>query len=328
MSRTIYKVGCASVCLLLVSSSLNAGIKASGGEFYMLDGQYAVHVFTNSSRMVITEGGLIDILIVGGGGGGGASSTGGGGGGAGGFVYRQGDPVSPGTYNITVGAGGAGGCTNGLSSTIIAAENGEDSTAFGIVAHGGGAGGCNVAMNTDTNPDDESASVGKVGGSGGGGSVRHQKGVAQAIVGGNEMLGEGFHGGASTNGAANVNQGHIHCWSGGGGGAGGTGGDGVCTQDDGTGKSTRGRAGVGGDGVCCAITGSEIYYAGGGGGGYADYSYSIEGAPPPDGSVPGGRGAEAADRATTVLSGGSLDIVALMGLAAAAAAAAERMPFR
>ena len=91
MTRTIYKAGCVGVCLWLVSSSASAGIKASGGELRILDGQfdgqYAVHTFTNSSRMVIKEGGLIDILLVGGGGGGGASSTGGGGGGAGGFVW-------------------------------------------------------------------------------------------------------------------------------------------------------------------------------------------------------------------------------------------------
>ena len=62
MTRTIYKAGCVSACLWLISSSANAGIKASGGEFRILDGQYAVHTFTNSSRMVIKEGGLIDIL--------------------------------------------------------------------------------------------------------------------------------------------------------------------------------------------------------------------------------------------------------------------------
>ena len=290
MTRTIHKAGCIGVCLWLISSSASAGIKASGGELRILDGQYAVHTFTNSSRMVIKEGGLIDILLVGGGGGGGASSTGGGGGGAGGFVYRQGVSVTPGVYDITVGAGGAGGYTNGLSTAIIAAENGGDSEAFGILAHGGGAGGCNTAMSKDTNPDDASAVIGKTGGSGGGSAVRYQKGTAQTNAGGDGMAGEGFPGGAATNGAASYNQGHIHCWAGGGGGAGGSGGNGVCTQDIGTGGQTRGMAGVGGDGVSCAITGEEIYYAGGGGGGYADYSYTIDDAPSPDGSVSGGIG--------------------------------------
>ena len=64
MTRTIYKAGCVGVCLWLVSSSASAGIKASGGELRILDGQYAVHTFTNSSRMVIKEGGLIVEYVI------------------------------------------------------------------------------------------------------------------------------------------------------------------------------------------------------------------------------------------------------------------------
>ena len=96
--------------------SLQTAFNASGGN--QADGTesggYKYHTFTNSGTLTVNTGTTdAEILVVGGGGGGGsnnnAGSDGGGGGGAGGVVLAPSVPLSPGTYNITVGSGGAGG---------------------------------------------------------------------------------------------------------------------------------------------------------------------------------------------------------------------------
>ena len=159
---------------------------ASGGN--VVDGQepgngYAYHTFTSSGSLTVTGGTKAgcQVLVVGGGGGGGGSnnsgSDGGGGGGAGGLALGTGIPMEPGTYNITVGAGGAGapgnanqnaqpGCANkNAPYGGKAGTNGGDSV-FGasspnglkVTAKGGGGGG--------SGPN---AGNGDCGGSGGGG---------------------------------------------------------------------------------------------------------------------------------------------------------------
>lgn len=77
---------------------------------------YKYHTFTNSGSITFSgAAGNVQVLVVAGGGGGGANNgggtDGGGGGGGGGVALTNGAtiPITPGTYNITVGGGGAGG---------------------------------------------------------------------------------------------------------------------------------------------------------------------------------------------------------------------------
>ena len=77
---------------------------------------YKYHTFTNSGSITFSGApGNIQVLVVAGGGGGGSNNNGGtdggAGGGGGGVAFTNGAtiPVTPGTYNITVGNGGAGG---------------------------------------------------------------------------------------------------------------------------------------------------------------------------------------------------------------------------
>jgi hypothetical protein len=107
-------------------------------------GGYNVIEFTGNGTLTVTQPGLVDILLVAGGGGAGGNDDAGGGG-AGGVVFRKNFPVTPQSYSIVVGNGGA------------VETNGEDTTAFGLTAIGGGSGGRN------TGPAPSS------GGSGGGG---------------------------------------------------------------------------------------------------------------------------------------------------------------
>ena len=125
------------------------GLTATGGVISdYTDGPavYRAHIFTSSGTFTVTApgdyGDTVEYLVVaGGGGGGGASVSGsyaaGGGGGAGGLrTNLTGNPLagsafpvstSPGSYTVTVGAGGAGGPltptggntgTNGVNSVF------------------------------------------------------------------------------------------------------------------------------------------------------------------------------------------------------------------
>tara|TARA_B100000427_G_scaffold259491_1_gene223608 strand:- start:5148 stop:6317 length:1170 start_codon:yes stop_codon:yes gene_type:complete len=126
---------------------------------------YAYHTFSSNGSLVVSSGEVdADIVVVAGGGGGGANnnggSDGGGGGGAGGVAKVAAYPLTPGTYNINVGSGGAGGLAPGTQNSTPpcatksapysgqAGSNGGDSI-FGasspaakkITASGGGGGG-------------------------------------------------------------------------------------------------------------------------------------------------------------------------------------------
>ena len=71
--------------------------------------EYKAYSFTNTGTTSITldrDATEVEILIVGGGGGGGYYA--GGGGGAGGVIYAVNQTLTAGTYDIEVGAGGAG----------------------------------------------------------------------------------------------------------------------------------------------------------------------------------------------------------------------------
>jgi hypothetical protein len=188
-----------------------------------------------------------DILIVAGGGAGGRNrfQTGraGGGGGAGGLIFLEKQNLSPGTYNIIVGAGGnidEGGNNKGEGF------DGNNSSITGMInytAKGGGGGG--------TTFQDDHYTKGRNGGSGGGagaGAAEHWN----IIPPGNSEAGQGFNGGGNM----------ARSWAGGAGaGGGGAGGYGWSWQQVGN------IGGAGGNGKSINITGTSVTYAKGGDGG-------------------------------------------------------------
>ncbi len=190
---------------------------ATGGTVADVGG-YRIHTFTTSGTFTVTNGGNVEALVVGGGGG------------AGGLVYVSSLSVIPGSYTITVGAGGAGATSNGGS-----APNGGDSIFSSITAKGGGGGG------------NYSGGSGATGGSGGGASGYSNPGNP-----GVGTSGQGNSGGYA-NGSATTAQ-----TGGGGGGAGSVGSNSV--QNNG-GYTT------GGSGLAYSISGSSVMYATGGNGG-------------------------------------------------------------
>ena len=192
-------------------------------------------IYRQGGTITVNTAGTVDILLVGGGGGGGqnyvsgTTTYGGGGGGGGGVVYKTSFAVTPGTYSVAVGAGGAIGA------------NGGNTSAFGLTAYGGGGGG-----------KGNNGEAGKNGASGGGATSR-QASTDPTLAGGAAIYGEG----------AGDNLGHAggSSWHrfgpGGGGGAGAEG-----ESSNGSGSTP----GAGGDGVLCPIIGADIWYGGGGAG--------------------------------------------------------------
>ena len=189
-------------------------------------GLYVIHTFTTvgSHTFTISDNVTVDYLVVAGGGSGGSGR--GGGGGAGG-VQTGATTLAAGSYNITVGAGGARAYANS------AGNNGGSSSIGSITATGGGGGGGWGSVN------------GKSGGSGGGGGGRGESSQATG------------NGGASEGGGGE---------GGGGEGVGGDGGGGECGGGGGGGgASASGKDGA--IGISSSLTGITKYYAGGGGGG-------------------------------------------------------------
>ncbi len=185
--------------------------------------------------ITVNTAGTVDILLVGGGGGGGQNYVsgsniyGGGGGGGGGVVYKTSFAVTPGTYPVTVGAGGGIGA------------NGSNTSAFGLTAYGGGGGG-----------KGNGGEAGKDGASGGGAASK-QASTDPTLAGGEAIYGEG----------AGDNLGHAggsswHRFGPGGGGGAGAAGE----SSSGSGSTP----GAGGDGVLCPIIGADMWYGGGGAG--------------------------------------------------------------
>ena len=264
-----------SVCLLMTSPARAALVYDQGtaDDSYILNG-YQVWVFNNGFHEWEVPDGVThaDIMLVAGGGAGAGSLTAtlgarGGGGGAGGLIFLQNYELTPGSYALEIGTGGA--------ST---GANGEDTTfgSFTAVGGGGGGGGNNL-----------STRLGRDGGSGGGGS-----GNQANYAGGDGTVGQGTSGGAGFGGnasqgsggggggfsqagfsASSINIGgnggsgfnaSSYCGIGfgdGGWGAGGGGGSGN------TGTSGIGGQGGGGNGVTVGSGGDAMANTGGGGGG-------------------------------------------------------------
>ena len=232
-------------------------VVATGGVITTV-GEYRVHRFNSSGTFTLSSlrSGSIEVeyLIAAGGGGGGTNMGGGGGGGG---VLNGTTILTPTSYTITVGGGGAGapaGTTGGHPT--VTGGNGGNSSFNGLTAIGGGWGG--VSYNTQG----LGIHFGNSGGSGGGSAGYNNDFVAPGTYGsGAGTSGQGFRGGY---------QGNAY-YSGGGGGAGAAGADGNNRPDGGAGKLT-------------GILGKPFYFGGGGGGG--SYSLSTGGY----GGVGGGGG--------------------------------------
>ena len=174
-----------------------------GGPFEALGGtegtysqsgkNYKKHTYTSTATFEVKgSAGVCDVLLIAGGGSGGSTYTGGlnrtAGGGAGGMLETTAITIAPGTYTVTVGAGGpcvADGNNTTLGSLLTATK--------------GGAGAYH---------DYGNGYEGRDGGSGGGG--------ANARGGGTGIAGQGYAGYHTSDGNSS--------YSGAGGGKGGTGG--------------------------------------------------------------------------------------------------------
>lgn len=227
-------VGADTSSVFTLRATSSVGAQTSDRPFTILIKAPQSLTFTSTTTYTPTFSGTIEYLIVGGGGGGGGW---GGGGGAGGV--RSGSvAVTPQTYTITIGGGGARG-----DSAYTQGGRGVDSSAFGITSNGGGGGGWYNA-----NP----APSGTYG-SGGGGGMGESSGGAGAAG----TAGQGFAGGTAGS--------NTSSWSanrgGGGGGAGGVGASGV---------GGAAGSGQGGNGVIWPSGGSTYY--GGGGAGHGGYT--------------------------------------------------------
>ena len=228
------------------ASNDNQKIIATGG--VITDhGEWRIHRFNSSGTFTLSS--LIgtslhvEYLIVGGGGGGGMDMGGGGGGGG---VLSGNHVLTPGSYTITVGAGGTGAPAAGTNGQpgghqyTIPATAGGNSSFNGLTSIGGGFGGSSYRGYTP-------GIAGGSGGSGGGASGYNDN--AGTFNGGSGTSGQGFRGGNST----------AAYYSGGGGGADAQGTDSTSIANGGSGRLNR-------------ILGRPFYWGGGGGGeGYSTF---------------------------------------------------------
>ena len=238
-------------------------IIATGGDTSTPGDGYKYHVFTSPAtspaphQFQITAGeDDINVLIVGGGGGGGGKyggSAGGGGGGAGVVHDRLLPDLGPGTYPISVGAGGLGNTYPDTSAGNPGDDTVWNAPANGtptLTAAGGGAGGGGPAPHHNGLP----------GGSGGGNAYTDPDGNNRSNGTGDTYPGSGptispSNGWGSDGGIADAGSPRA---AGGGGGAGAVGADGPSL----------------GGGVGIEISwvlpshGDTKFFGGGGGGGY------------------------------------------------------------
>lgn len=233
-------------------------VVTTSGASVVTSGNYKIATYTSSGTFTVTavgpdptEGNKVTAVVVAGGGGGGNGGTNpsGGGGGAGGMLEST-LTITATTYTVTVGAGGAGICSN--FGTV---GNDGTSSAFGGLSSttGGGGGGAWVYNGCTT-----VQFKGRNGGSGGGGS-----GYGCNSAGGTAVSGQGNAGGVGNLVSCGAVQG-----GGGGGGASAVGGisSGYSVYCYFTGTLRYSAGGNGGAGRATTISGSSVTYAGGGGG--------------------------------------------------------------
>lgn len=222
-------------------------------------GDYYIHTFTEDDVFTVSRALRVDALIVGGGGAGGwCGATGGGGGG--GVCITNGLHLLPGTYAVTVGAGGIPSETD-----ADAGRDGQPSSFGDLTVPGGGAGSNNWSPGHD----------GASGGGGGGHGNRNYGPYA----GGIGIPGFGHDGGANRIILTSTN--YVNTVGGGGGGAGAPGQPGIqefaVSAEDGTVTYTIVQLAHGGDGVACDFSGEEKWYGGGGGGGGQNVNAQVVG---------------------------------------------------
>ena len=229
----------------------------TGGTITTVAGK-RIHKFTTVATTSITflVPVTVEVLVVagGGGGGGGPISNPGGGGGAGELYYNSSYSIAPGTYTVTVGAGGTRGNTSGTDG-----GNGGDSVFGSINCNGGGGGGGGGGAGN-------AVSGGSGGGAGRGGN------------GGNSVK---TAGGFGNNGG---DSGGVLGSTAGGGGGGGAGSAG---SNSGGGNNNRA---AGGNGKSYSISGTSVSYANGGNGG--NRNNSVDGASGADNTGDAGNGAD------------------------------------
>jgi predicted acyltransferase (DUF342 family) len=221
------------------------GIVVATGGTVSTSGDYKIHTFTESNNFVVTNGGTVEYLMVGGGG---SGSSGRidlyvpGGGGGGGGVIQGTITVSPGTYSVGVGDGGA--AVEWLNGSGREGNPGSDTTFNSLIALGGGRG----RLNNGTSD----GNGGSGGGSGGGGSDTTRTDGQTSKDGGYGLLRQGHHGGKAYPYTGNQSSSNA---GGGGGGAGVPGG-----------HARSATGGNGGNGLTSSISGTSVTYGGGGGG--------------------------------------------------------------
>ena len=217
-------------------------LKTITGGTITTSGSYTIHAFTGTSTFQTNVPLTADLMIIAGGGPGGGNL--GGGGGAGGYQYLTSQSISSGSYNIVVGAGGAG--------------------LPGEQAGGRGSNGVNTTFGSFA------ASVGGgAGGSGEPGPLNHYNGGNGGSGGGQTgyTIGAGY---TSIRSSATSGQGNAGGLSGRGGpGYPGAGGGGSAAQGADV-SSSSSRSGAGGAGTANSILGTTYYWAAGGGGGHYD----------------------------------------------------------
>jgi hypothetical protein len=199
----------------------------------------------NSGTLNISGGTLVgEVLMVAGGGGG--LFAAGGSAGAGGIAYISSASINATTYNVTIGAGGAGSVSDGTIASV-----GGNTTAFGITVNGGGFGATN--------------------GGSGGGATNSSHGTELPATGTSSIgtyTSFGNRGGRFIRGGSDL---YTNLAYSGGGGAGGPGGD--CDADIGAGTGGMGKDTWSDWLMACGIgegDTSDKYWIGGGGGGPAN----------------------------------------------------------
>ena len=236
---------------------------ATGGDTTFVDGGYKYHVWTTNgagSPFNITDGSTtVEYLVVAGGGGTGESGGGGAGGGGGGGLINSSSTFAPGSYAVTVGAGGAGS-----PSTAVTA--GEDSRLGSFIAAGGGRGG-----HYSPSAGYQRGATSSAGGSSGGAVGNNDAGTANVFAPSSPQFPSPAPGQGNSGGPALPSSGN-NTGGGGGGGAGGAGGN----PD---GSSIAGAGGIGAAIPWVPLNygtpgpnASARYFAGGGGAGGQDLS--------------------------------------------------------
>jgi len=177
---------------------------------------YKVHTFTSPGSLVVNgDSGTVEYLVIAGGGSGGDGSASGGGGGAGALRFNDSFPLTPGTYTIQVGGGGAVSANPGPTAPSYGVGGSGTPSFFGpIVSPGGGGGGGGGSPGAPTR-------TGVPGGSGGGGGTTFPTpGASSGGTGTGDSSGTG-NSNSPSNGWGNDGGGGEHQPNGQGGGGGG-----------------------------------------------------------------------------------------------------------